>query len=390
MTELYDSLSKLDTGTAINIMRKSGKIVSGTLEKVTTKAAVLKVDGKRYPPIQLAQVSEFELDSDKGNGDAQAQDIADGKQPVKAPPKKKAASKAKPKAAEKPTGKAIVGTFAAHKVDPRHISIREGWNPRIDMGDIKELAASIQAQGVREPLLLRRTKQGLEVVEGHRRMEAVNILLSKGIEVPWVPAIMEERGADEATLLVHSLVNNSGKPLMPLEECDAFKRLQEEGYDVKRISAETGKSAAYIRSRLVLEDAGPALQKAIRDGLNVKTASHIAKQEKDPDKQAKMVEDVAVDRKEAKQKRQQLARDNREQKKQEKEREREERVRKSGKFDFSAAKVLLGDVASAYMKWTRAEEGTEEEEQLYTEFHEIILKVRQHKRNGDLKVKTRR
>lgn len=397
MTPTQIELSKLDLGTAITVMRNSGKLVQGDFIKVTEKALMIKVDGKKYPPIQLAHLEAFSVDDvvkKTGNVKEIADDIkAKGVSP---PARKSARSKlagaAVHKTDKKPTGKkdGILGSFAAYKIDPRTVLVREGWNPRVDMGDIKELAASIKAQGVREPLLLRRTKDGLEVVEGHRRMEAVLMLIKQGVDVPWVPATLEERGAEEATLLIHSLVNNSGKALLPLEECEAFRRLIAEGYDPARISAETGKSKAYIRSRLVLHDAGPALQKAIRDGLNVKTASQIAKQEKDPDKQRELVKDVVADRAEAKVKRQKLSQENRDTKKEEKQKEKEERARSSGKFDFNASKVLLGDLATAYMKWTRAEQDSEEEEQLYTEFHEVVLQVRQLKRNGDLKVKSRR
>lgn len=67
-------------------------------------------------------------------------------------------------------------------------------NIRRELGDLRDLTASIEAEGVLQPLLLHRTDFGLQVVDGHRRLAAAKLA---GLHR--VPAlIVDELDDDEA------------------------------------------------------------------------------------------------------------------------------------------------------------------------------------------------
>lgn len=67
-------------------------------------------------------------------------------------------------------------------------------NIRADLGDLRELTASIAAEGVLQPLLVHRKGSVLEVVDGHRRLAAARLANLR--RVPAV--IVDELDDDEA------------------------------------------------------------------------------------------------------------------------------------------------------------------------------------------------
>jgi hypothetical protein len=76
-------------------------------------------------------------------------------------------------------------------VSPGIIIADEKVNPRTDYGDIEELMNSILENGIRNPL--KGFKKGDKIIlkDGHRRMRAVNLALSKGHKIERIPVILE-------------------------------------------------------------------------------------------------------------------------------------------------------------------------------------------------------
>jgi ParB-like chromosome segregation protein Spo0J len=194
----------------------------------------------------------------------------------------------------------------AWNVDPSTIVIEPGWNIRFDLGNIDELAASIAAHqerdpesgGLIHPLGLRRIdakdplseggKFHFAVVRGHRRTTAIAQLLKKGIEFPYgVPAKILEKNLSFMDAMLEMFIENGQKPLLPLEEAAAFKRLQEgdpsadpvvPGLTIAEISKATGRSDHHIISTLALLDADESVIAGLKDGsLGKTTARAIAK-----------------------------------------------------------------------------------------------------------------
>lgn len=153
--------------------------------------------------------------------------------------------------------------------DPALIVRRKDWNPRFDFGDMKELEQSIEANGFRKekPLLVRRNDEGqIEIIDGDRRFTAVQALMKRGIEFPeGIPVVFEDRAATDVQALIHALTANNGKPLLPLEEAAAYKRLQEAGMKPKEMCKMIGRSEGHIKWTLGLLEADDSVKDAVKD-----------------------------------------------------------------------------------------------------------------------------
>ena len=141
-----------------------------------------------------------------------------------------------------------------------------GDNIRGDVGDVTELAESIKAQGIIQPIVatLRADMPGgarFVVVAGHRRLAAAKLA---GLEkVPVVVRTMDEQQRIEAML-----VENLGrKDITALDEARGYKRLVDEFELSQRdLAAKMGRSQGHISKRLVLLELPANVQKAIDSG----------------------------------------------------------------------------------------------------------------------------
>lgn len=133
-------------------------------------------------------------------------------------------------------------------------------------GGIGELAASIQAHGLLQSLVVREANNGrYAVVAGGRRLRALRQLakakcIERNASIPCrvVPA-------DEASEL--SLAENVVRTNMhPADEIEAFARLADEGDGPEAIAARFGVSATHVIRRLKLARVSPRLIAAFRKG----------------------------------------------------------------------------------------------------------------------------
>lgn len=126
-------------------------------------------------------------------------------------------------------------------------------NPRryFDGAFLKELAASMRIHGVLSPLLVRPKGEVFEIVFGAQRFRAA--MMAK---VPAVPVGIREM--TDAEVLEAQLVENlQRRDVHPLEEAQGFRtllHLEEPKYSIEQIAAKTGKSPAYVVTRLKLTD----------------------------------------------------------------------------------------------------------------------------------------
>ncbi len=98
------------------------------------------------------------------------------------------------------------------------------FQPRKEFDDakIEELAASIREKGVIQPLIVRETDEGYELIAGERRLRAARLA-----GLPSVPAVIRDVGDGEALEL--ALIENIQREnLNPIEEAQAYQRLIEE------------------------------------------------------------------------------------------------------------------------------------------------------------------
>jgi ParB/RepB/Spo0J family partition protein len=202
---------------------------------------------------------------------------------------------AKPTTATAGTG--VVKRGNAYFIDPQTVRVAPGWNPRFDFGEIDALAKSIKANGVLNPIRVRRIApvaldNGLdaknsqvyhfELIDGQRRLTAIQTLLKAGhVFDGGVPAIVVDKAQDEITSLIQMFEANSGKVFLPLEEAAAYKRMRDAGMTVKAICAAVGRKSVHVGETLALLDADAEVQEAVASGAIGKTqAKQIASKAK--------------------------------------------------------------------------------------------------------------
>lgn len=127
---------------------------------------------------------------------------------------------------------------------------------------LDELAASMSEVGVLQPLLVRPTDEGYELIAGERRLRA-----ARRAGLLHVPVVVRETTG--AASLEEALVENLHRQdLNPLEEAAAYQRLVEEfGYTQERVAERVGKSRSAVANLLRLFQLTPAVQKLVGDGL---------------------------------------------------------------------------------------------------------------------------
>jgi ParB family transcriptional regulator, chromosome partitioning protein len=130
-------------------------------------------------------------------------------------------------------------------------------NPRRRLHGIDELAASLAAHGLLQPVLVRRSDEHFELVAGHRRLAAA-------VQLGWqnIPCIV--RSVDEDQAYVLTIVENlQREDLSSREESDALAILvKERKWSTHQVAAAIQRSQAYVSKRLrVFEDQmlGPAV-----------------------------------------------------------------------------------------------------------------------------------
>lgn len=144
--------------------------------------------------------------------------------------------------------------------------IRKGrYQPRTQMDEasLQELAASISAQGIIQPLLVRETAGGgYELIAGERRWRAAQIA-----GLTQVPAVVR-RVPDEAALAVGLIENIQRENLNAIEEAAGFKRLLDEfGLTHQQVADSVGRSRAAVTNLLRLLKLDPLVREHLEAGL---------------------------------------------------------------------------------------------------------------------------
>jgi ParB family transcriptional regulator, chromosome partitioning protein len=136
---------------------------------------------------------------------------------------------------------------------------------RMDPGSLEELAASIKAQGLMQPILVRPLDalQGAayEIIAGERRWRAARIA---GLDE--VPCIVREI-PDEAALAMSLIENIQREDLNPLEEAAGIQRLIDEfGMTHQQAADAVGRSRPAATNLLRLLQLAPATQELLMAG----------------------------------------------------------------------------------------------------------------------------
>lgn len=127
---------------------------------------------------------------------------------------------------------------------------RGKYQPRRDMDQeaLEELAASIRAQGVMQPIVLRSVAGNrYEIIAGERRWRATQLA---GLDK--IPAILREV-SDQAAMAMSLIENIQREDLNPIEEAMALQRLQQEfELTQQELADAVGKSRSTVTNLLRL------------------------------------------------------------------------------------------------------------------------------------------
>jgi ParB family transcriptional regulator, chromosome partitioning protein len=137
------------------------------------------------------------------------------------------------------------------------------YQPRTRFGEkaLEELARSIQASGIIQPLLLRRTGTRFQLIAGERRWRA-----AQRAALQRVPAIVREV-ADGIAIEMSLVENLQREDLNPIEQAAAFARLIEEfQMTQEQVAERTGKDRATIANAIRLLNLETQIQALIEEG----------------------------------------------------------------------------------------------------------------------------
>ena len=142
---------------------------------------------------------------------------------------------------------------------------RGKYQPRKDMDPekLKELADSIAAQGIIQPIIVRKINaEKYEIIAGERRWRAAQLA-----ELRDVPVVI--RDIDDRTVMAIALIENiQREDLSALEESEALKRLQDE-FELthQQIAEAVGKSRATVTNLLRLLELPSEVKNMLGKGL---------------------------------------------------------------------------------------------------------------------------
>lgn len=122
-------------------------------------------------------------------------------------------------------------------------------NPRLDLGDLTELAASIRENGIMQNLtVVKDEEDGYMAVIGHRRLAAAKLA-----ELETVPCQIKNLTPKEqmCIMLAENIQRNS---LTPYEQAQGFQMYMNLGADISEIVEKTGFSESTVRHRLKLAE----------------------------------------------------------------------------------------------------------------------------------------
>lgn len=173
-------------------------------------------------------------------------------------------------------GKGLSALIPARPVKTLPASHPEGLERFIKVNDIKpnrfqprrrikdesllELADSIREKGVIEPVIVRRSGSGYELIAGERRFRAVQKL-----GLPEIPAIVRQ-ASDQEALELALIENIQRENLNPLDEAKGYERLQKEfSLTQEALAKKVGRERSTVANSLRLLTLPAEVQKMLEE-----------------------------------------------------------------------------------------------------------------------------
>jgi len=132
---------------------------------------------------------------------------------------------------------------------------------QINEEELNGLVSSIKHNGVLQPILVRRVDDRYELVYGHRRYEA-----AKRAKLSRIPAVVRKL-SDREILLISIIENVQREDLTPIEEANAYRKLNTEfNLTQEEIAERVGKARPTITNKMRLLSLPRVVQVALNKG----------------------------------------------------------------------------------------------------------------------------
>lgn len=180
-------------------------------------------------------------------------------------------------------------SLAVDEIGPHPKNVRRDDTPDV------ELIASVEAQGILQPLVVVPASENAParfwLIMGHRRLAA-----AQAVRLMEVPAIVRDDLATEAEQIEAMLVENGRRvDLTAVEEADAYQQLTLLGVDVDEISRTTGRSKTTVRSRLKIAAMATKAKEALHDRqITLEDAERLTTLEEDHELHATAVDAIGT------------------------------------------------------------------------------------------------
>jgi ParB family chromosome partitioning protein len=163
--------------------------------------------------------------------------------------------------------------------------------PRVEIGDLADLTASIREKGILEPLLVKpsRLSGRWMIIAGERRWRAAREADIR--EVPCIEMDVDDRAVAEIALIE----NMQRKDLTPWEEADGLRALCERfGYTHEEVARKVGKSRSTVTEALSITTLPDAIrQQCRRADIAAKTLLLEIVRQPDEDSMRRMAEEIS-------------------------------------------------------------------------------------------------
>ncbi len=135
--------------------------------------------------------------------------------------------------------------------------------PRREFSDasIRELASTLDKDGLLQPIVVREKDDGYEIIAGERRYRA-----AQRLDWETIPAIVNNMNDDQAASL--ALIENLQREnLNPIDEAEAYNNLMKlNGLTQVSLAKNIGKSQSYVANKLRLLKLSPKVQSYLASG----------------------------------------------------------------------------------------------------------------------------
>lgn len=163
------------------------------------------------------------------------------------------------------------------------------YQPRkvFDQQALEELAGSIKEHGVFQPIIIKRSIKGFEIVAGERRAKASKLA---GRET--IPAIIRDFN-DQEMMEIALLENLQREDLNPIEEAMAYQNLMDaKGLNHEQLAQRIGKSRSYVTNMVGLMNLPDSVKELVIAKKISATHARTLSKIKDPSKVEEMADRI--------------------------------------------------------------------------------------------------